>query len=133
MAPQEPRREPTADLRADLERHGIDASELSDAEVAEVEEVAGANPDPVTRRESIEQELDEIRASDASVPTRRHPILRAWTRLKGAFMRPISDAAGDRRAEASAALEAHTGREPRDEQLDAAEHEIRRRHGDIEE
>ncbi|MDP9334132.1 MAG: hypothetical protein M3Q30_12610 [Actinomycetota bacterium] len=54
-----------------------------------------------------------------------------WTRMKGKATRPIADAAGDRRSEAKAELEAHTGHKPDQHELDAVEDETRRRHGDI--
>jgi hypothetical protein len=54
-----------------------------------------------------------------------------WTRMKGKATRPIADAAGDRRSEAKAELEAHTGRKPEEDELHAVEDETRRRHGDI--
>ena len=55
-----------------------------------------------------------------------------WTRAKGKATKPIADAAGDRRAEAKAELEAETGHKPDEATLEAFEHEMRRKHGDIE-
>ncbi|MCU1467545.1 MAG: hypothetical protein JWM72_3473 [Actinomycetia bacterium] len=55
------------------------------------------------------------------------------TRAKGKVARPWADAAGDRHSEANAAIEAETGHKPDDQLLDAVEHEVRRRHGDIDE
>jgi len=55
-----------------------------------------------------------------------------WARLKGKLMRPVADAAGDRRAEAKAEFEAHTAQKPDDASLDAVEQAVRERHGDIE-
>ena len=56
---------------------------------------------------------------------------RLWTRIKGTFMRPVSNAAGDRRREAKAALESVTGREPEDGEVDAAQRVVREQHHDI--
>ena len=55
----------------------------------------------------------------------------AFTRVKGKVTKPIADAAGDRRSEAKAAVEAKTGHEPTETVLEAAEHETRRQHGDV--
>ncbi|HEV7523432.1 MAG TPA: hypothetical protein VGP92_00605 [Acidimicrobiia bacterium] len=46
-------------------------------------------------------------------------------------MKPVANAAGDRRSEAKALFEAQTGERPKDPQLDAVEHDIRRLHGDM--
>ncbi|MDQ1434842.1 MAG: hypothetical protein QOF59_1658 [Actinomycetota bacterium] len=55
-----------------------------------------------------------------------------WTRTKGKVARPWAEAAGDRRSEANAAIEAETGHKPDAKSLDEVEHEVRRRHNDIE-
>ena len=52
-------------------------------------------------------------------------------RLKGKVMKPIADAAGDRRSEAKAKLEAETGAAPEKAEIDVVEHETRKQHGDI--
>ncbi|MDP9335149.1 MAG: hypothetical protein M3Q30_17845 [Actinomycetota bacterium] len=54
-----------------------------------------------------------------------------WIRLKGKLTRPVADAAGDRPSEANAELEAKTGSKPEEDAVEAAEQEVRRRHGDI--
>jgi uncharacterized protein YjbJ (UPF0337 family) len=54
-----------------------------------------------------------------------------WTRTKGKVARPWAKAAGDRHAEASAAVEAATGRKPDAPLVDAVEHEVRRQYKDI--
>jgi hypothetical protein len=51
-----------------------------------------------------------------------------WTRLKGKFVRPVADAAGDRRAEARAHLEASTGTEPAEAAVDHAHDAVERQH-----
>jgi hypothetical protein len=53
-----------------------------------------------------------------------------WTRLKGRFVRPVADAAGDRRAEAKAWLEAATGHEPEEAAVDEAHDAVREQHHD---
>ena len=53
------------------------------------------------------------------------------TRLKGKFMRPVADAAGDRRSEAKARVEAATGTKPGDATLEVVEQHVRERHGDV--
>ncbi len=53
------------------------------------------------------------------------------TRLKGKITRPIADAAGDRRSEAKARVEAATGTKPDDATLKVVEHRVRERHGDV--
>jgi hypothetical protein len=53
------------------------------------------------------------------------------TRLKGKAMRPLADAAGDRRSEAKATLEAQTGEKPNEPQLNEYEYETRLHHGDL--
>ena len=55
-----------------------------------------------------------------------------WIRTKGKATKPVADAAGDRRSEAKAKLEAETGHKPDESTLEAFEHEIRRKHGDVE-
>lgn len=52
-------------------------------------------------------------------------------KLKGKIMKPIADAAGDRRSEAKAKLEAETGTAPEEADIDVVEHETREQHGDI--
>ena len=54
----------------------------------------------------------------------------AWTRFKGTIARAVSDAAGDRRAEAKGDLEARTGREPEDAEVERAEQVVRQKHHD---
>jgi hypothetical protein len=54
-----------------------------------------------------------------------------WTRTKGKVARPWAEAAGDRHAEASAAIQAETGRKPDEPLLGAVEDEVRRQHNDI--
>ncbi|MDQ1457118.1 MAG: hypothetical protein QOH28_2738 [Actinomycetota bacterium] len=51
--------------------------------------------------------------------------------MKGKATRPIADAAGDRRSEAKAVIETHTGHKPDEPELETVEDEIRRRHGDV--
>jgi hypothetical protein len=53
-----------------------------------------------------------------------------WVRIKGRLTRPVAKAAGDRRSEAHAELEARTGRDPDDRTVDAAERVIKRRYRD---
>ena len=60
-----------------------------------------------------------------------HKTSEAFTRVTGKVTKPIADAAGDRRSEAKAAFEANTGHKPTETVLEAAEHETRRRHGDL--
>jgi hypothetical protein len=55
-----------------------------------------------------------------------------FTRIKGKATQPVANAAGDRRSEAKAEVEAQTGHKPSEPELHAAEHETRREHGDIE-
>jgi len=59
------------------------------------------------------------------------PRMSYWTRLKGKFVRPIAEAAGDRHAEAKAHLEASTGTEPEPAAVDEAQDDVRKRHHDI--
>ena len=54
-----------------------------------------------------------------------------WTRTKGKVARPWADAAGDRHAEANATIEAETGHRPDPTSLHEVEHDVRRRHHDI--
>jgi len=56
---------------------------------------------------------------------------RKLTRLKGRVVEPLSDAAGDRRSEAKAHLEAESGKVPDEGDVERAEKKVRRRHGDI--
>jgi hypothetical protein len=53
-----------------------------------------------------------------------------WIRLKGRLTGPIADAAGDRRSEALAELEAETGHKPAEKAVEARKQKVRRRHGD---
>jgi hypothetical protein len=53
-----------------------------------------------------------------------------WTRLKGKLTRPLADAAGDRRAQAKAEIEAATGKVPDDDTIDAVQQVVRKRQGD---
>ena len=51
-------------------------------------------------------------------------------RLKGKLTRPVAHAAGDRRSEAKARLEAATGRKPDEPVVDAVKQHVRREHRD---
>ena len=53
-----------------------------------------------------------------------------FTRLKGKLVRPVADAAGDRRAEAKAHLEAATGDKPDNAAVDDEKVVVRERHHD---
>jgi hypothetical protein len=53
------------------------------------------------------------------------------TRIKGKVTKPIANAAGDRRSEAKASVEAKTGQKPEDEKLDDVEQVVREKHGDV--
>jgi hypothetical protein len=53
-----------------------------------------------------------------------------WTRLKGKFVGPVAEAAGDRRAEARAHLEVSTGTEPDEAAVDGAHDAVRKQHHD---
>jgi hypothetical protein len=58
-------------------------------------------------------------------------VKRKLTRLKGRIVEPVSDAAGDRRSEAKAHIEAASGDVPDDKDVERVERRVRRRHGDI--
>ena len=53
------------------------------------------------------------------------------TRTKGKIEEAVGWAAGDREVEAKGAVEAETGDEPKGEELEQAEDEVRAEHGDI--
>jgi hypothetical protein len=55
------------------------------------------------------------------------------TRAKGKVTRPWAEAAGDRRSEANAEVEAETGHKPDEQELEEVEHDVRRRYKDIDE
>jgi hypothetical protein len=55
-----------------------------------------------------------------------------WARVKGKVVRPVAEAAGDRRSEAKAEFQAHTAHTPSDSTLDVVEHAVREHHGDVE-
>jgi hypothetical protein len=58
-------------------------------------------------------------------------LKRTLTRLKGRVVEPVSDAAGDRRSEAKARLEAKSGDVPDEHDVKRVERKVRRRHGDV--
>lgn len=67
----------------------------------------------------------------AGYPRRVGSLKRLLTRWKGRIVEPWSDAAGDRRSEAKARIEANTGHVPDDRELERVEHKVKVEHGDV--